>query len=576
MRQQNGALRLTWHDGAIALGVFVGLLVLLIATAGGIGVTRDESFYFHAATDYIGWFLELWENLKLGQLSASFTQEGVDRHWGYNPEHPVLMKSLFALSLEVFHRRLDWLSYTTSMRLPGMVLAAALGSMVYAFGKELWGRAAGLCAVAFLFGQPRVFFHAHMACFDVPIVTMWFATVWAYWKSLESGRWAWVAGVCWGLALATKLNAFFIPLVLLAHWVLTQGWGIRPRRLGGKLGVSLPPVPWAFVTMILLGPAIFYLHWPRIWFDTFERVRWYMDFHLHHVHYFVNYFGQNLYQPPFPRAFPWVMTLVTVPVVVLGSALVGAVAWVRERRPWFAGWAAALRQKRLPTQPSYDPRGTAVLLGLNFLFAIVLISDPQTPIFGGTKHWMTSMPYLAMVAALGVVSAARWACRGSKPWVCRAVVGALSVCMMGSLAHQTAHNYPHGTSYYNELLGSHRGAADAKMMRQFWGHGARYAVDWMWATWGESERVWTHNATSWAWDAYREDGIIRPTWHAGGMESAWGLFMHQKAFVGDRMELQRRFGTRVPTHVETLDGVPILSIYERAAHRANRLKLASP
>ena len=42
---------------------------------------------------------------------------------------------------------------------------------------------------AVLFGAlPRVFFHAHLACFDVPVAALFVTTAYAYARSLESGR----------------------------------------------------------------------------------------------------------------------------------------------------------------------------------------------------------------------------------------------------------------------------------------------------------------------------------------------------------------------------------------------------
>src|SRR5690554_6508137 len=187
-----------------------------------MGFTRDEGFYFHAAAQYIGWFEELWKNLHAGELAASFTQANIDRHWGYNPEHPVLMKAAFALSHKIFFELLGWMSPSTAMRFPTMLTAGWLLSGVYLFGRQLGGRLAGLVAVGALLLQPRFFFHAHLACFDVAVAAMNFWVVYAYWRSLGSKGWAVTTGLLFGLALSTKLNAFFLPITLVMHWLLTH------------------------------------------------------------------------------------------------------------------------------------------------------------------------------------------------------------------------------------------------------------------------------------------------------------------------------------------------------------------
>ncbi len=560
---------LDWRDRVIGALIFVGVFIALLGTME-MGFTRDESFYFHAARDYLGWFHDLAAHWRADELAKSFTQANVDKHWGYNPEHPVLMKTLFALSLELFHNQLDWCSASTAMRLPTAALSAWLVAMVYGFARQLSGRAAGILAACALILQPRFFFHAHLACFDAAMGAMWFAVVWAYWRSWTSRRWAVLCGLLWGLALATKLNAFFLPVVLVAHWLWAtwRGFGID-REDGWR--VRLPAMPWAFVAMAILGPLVFYMHWPRIWFDTFERVRWYINFHLTHTHYFVDYFGQNLYTPPFPRSFPYVMTLVTVPVGILLAAALGAGYWWRDHGVFarLEEWRDAWRERSLPA-PIKDARATGALLFINFLFPLALIARPTTPVFGGTKHWIPAMPYLSMLAGFGAVMAARhlWSAYGA--WVDAARQRAVRAALSGAAALalvvpagvQLANNHPYGTSYYNEVLGSHRGAADAKMMRQFWGYASRGVADWLNAHAPKNARVWTHNTTRWAWEEYQREGIIRKDLRPASVRgSDLAIYFHQKAFTHNRLEMWEHYDMLTPVHVLELDGVPLVSIY---------------
>src|SRR5699024_1783865 len=69
----------------VAAPVLLGIFWLLMATLD-MGFTRDESFYFHAAAEYIGWFEDLWKNLWTNNLAESFSQANIDKHWNYNPE----------------------------------------------------------------------------------------------------------------------------------------------------------------------------------------------------------------------------------------------------------------------------------------------------------------------------------------------------------------------------------------------------------------------------------------------------------------------------------------------------------
>ena len=560
-------------DRAVAALIFFGSLIVLLATTD-IGFTRDEGFYFRAASLYIGWFEELWANMQAGQFAASFTQEAIDEHWSYNPEHPVLMKASFALSHKFFHEILGVMSPATAWRFPAMITASALLSGVYLFGRDLAGRLAGLIAVAALFFQPRFFFHAHLACFDVPITAIWFWVAYAYWKSYDSNRWALATGIFFGLALSIKLNAFFLPIVLVGHWLLSRWREFRWSTDGPSPTIGLPPIPKAFWSMLLFGPLLFYALWPRHWFETFERVRWYMEFHLEHEHYFVYYFGQNLQVPPFPVSYPWVMTLVTIPLVILVAFAIGAWTQFRDSGQWnrCKETLQALRERRWPEpDDDADPRGTGLLLAINIIFPIALISMPDTPIFGGTKHWMPAMPFVAIVAGLGISTLAdelRLFTTKSLgrigPIVMPFVIAALALAVVIPSLWATASNHPHGTSYYNELIGSERGGADRKMFRQFWGHSSRHGLEWLDDHAGEGDNVWIHNTLGTAWDIYQREELVRSDLRATSMRASdYALYHQQKAFTYQLLPLWEEYGTMAPAHVVTIDGVPLLSIYER-------------
>jgi len=557
---------LAWVDWLIA-GVSFAAVLAVLALTDQMGIPRDESYYFHAANEYGGWFRELWTHWHDGQLWESFTKANVDKHWSYNSEHPALMKTLFALSRLLFADSLGWLSKPLAMRLPAMATGAALVSGTYLFGRQIYGRLAGAAAALAVLLQPRLFFHAHLACFDVPITFCWLGVVYAYWRSLDSRRWAVACGLLFGLALSVKLNAFFLPVVLTGHWLATNGKEIRLRRADPGWSIRLPALPWALIAMALLGPIVFYATNPRFWFDTYSRVASYMSFHFNHVHYFVHYFGQNLKYPPLPVSYPWVMTLVTVPATILIAAALGGVhtALIWDPIDWGRRWLDALSEGRLPDCSESDPRGTGLLLTLNLLFPIALIAMPETPIFGGTKHWMPAMPFLALFAGAGVALAHRLLCdRLGAASLARAVAVAATVAVLAPAAYATAHIHPFGTSYYNAFIGSIRGAADHRMFRQFWGYAGRQSLPWLNEHAPDGARVITHNTTGFAWRHYTDQGDVRNDLRTSGLDRAdFALFHHQRSFTHRRDTIWTGFGTFAPAHVVSLEGVPLLSIYRR-------------
>lgn len=88
----------------IAAIVFVVALAALFAGGKTQGNTRDEGYYFDAAELYWSWYGDLLENTLHGAPQKSFTRGAIERGFGYNHEHPALMKSLFGLSWRVLHK----------------------------------------------------------------------------------------------------------------------------------------------------------------------------------------------------------------------------------------------------------------------------------------------------------------------------------------------------------------------------------------------------------------------------------------------------------------------------------------
>src|SRR5262249_41532025 len=160
-----------------ALGL--AYVVWLLAGAHSLGFPRDEGMYFSAGSSYMRWIRLLYE-----RPSAALDPGTIDGAWGANHEHPGLMKALFGLSHHFFFDQ--WHVFrdaSTAFRLPGMVSAGLALWVTYLFGARAWGRPAGLVAAALLALMPSVFFHAHLACFDVPITTMWILCVYLHWRA---------------------------------------------------------------------------------------------------------------------------------------------------------------------------------------------------------------------------------------------------------------------------------------------------------------------------------------------------------------------------------------------------------
>ena len=581
--------KLKWWDHLIGL-TLAGIFFAILCMTMGIGFTRDEGFYFSAGRQYNNWVEEFLTNIRIGEMEESFSRENVDKHWWYNPEHPSLMKTAFGVSWYNLAVKQDIVKQSTGNRLPTVFCASLLIYLLYLFGAELFGRGPGLLACFFLTTMPRFFWHSHLSCFDVPITMAWLLVVWGYWKGMENRFMAWATGLFWGIALLIKLNAFFLPGVLGLHYLFHKGSSLTFSVTNKKIMVRLPPFPKTFISMAILGPAVFYAFWPKLWYNTFNQFAWYVGRHVGHEYYVVHYLGELFYRPPFPVEYPFLVSAVTIPVVTLAAFVIGIFYTCRRFQCLhrFSSFVGQFRKLTLPKERPltdstldsvhFDPRASLSLIILAGVIPFIVIALPSVPIFGGTKHWMPGIPFLSMIAAVGLWDAlcALWkffdqfSTTNKIMTVIQPVVTAvaLTVILTPNMIAVT-HSHPFSVAYYNELIGGYQGAADVGMMRQFWGYTSRAGLEFVNRNAKKNAYIHFHD-TNWdAFDMYKRDGLLRKDIRYTGdiRQAQYVLYHNEKEFNQLLYDIWRTYNTSSPVAVVDLDGVPLLTIYENPKFR---------
>jgi hypothetical protein len=572
----------------------------LLAVEGKQGLARDEAQYFRAGERYWSWFEALGEAVAAGKPGRAFARPVVDSIWGDNHEHPPLMKTLYGLSWRLFHRcdcvgpkrglhpiavhkhrTLPLFSReSTAFRFPAILLAGLGVALVYGFARRFVGPWAAAGAAVLSIAQPHYFFHAQISCFDAPIAVMALLVALAYWKSLRSPRWGILCGVFYGLALATKHNAWLIPCFLLVHYL----W-MRRRDF---LRLRPPRVPLAFVSMATLGPIVLFAVWPWLWHAPVPRVREWLQRHAQHEHYNFEYLGQNWNLPPEPAqtgrwllraTFPFVSTGFTVPVTTLALAAAGAIVLGRRRRK---GAPADEQPLINPDPPAPEARvswlrpGADVDLAPGVFFAVQILGPiatlavPSTPIFGGVKHFLTAMPFLAMVAGMGLA----WVTRQTTTLVrssrlARALPAALAVLLCLPAVAETQRSHPDGLGHYNLLAGGFAGGATLGMNRQFWGYSVLPLLPWMVAHRPPSNRIYWLVVLHDAIVMYARDGRVPIGIGDVGVgesvvaHSDLGLVILEKHFAVYEHLVWQAYQTTQPAEVYAHEGVPFVVLYQR-------------
>jgi len=537
---RSNALRLSSSTkrAVSAAAVFCVTVAALMATDSMYGITYDEPIYTSKATQALEWL-----RLLIRAPGVAASGEAIDSYWHAKDEHPGFSKLVTAVSGATLGKLVP---YNATWRTGTNLLCACCFAGLYLFVAALWGGAAAIYAVSALLLMPRVFAHCHLAALDAPIMSLSFLTVVAAWKASADDdaptttRTAWAraafAGALWGLALGTKLNAFFLPFVVFP-WAL-----LFARKHLLKLAVCFGA----------LGPVVFVATWPWLWHSPWARFVEYFQFHFRHDPVSVLYFGKVYALAPWHYAL--VMSAITLPPATGLLALVG-VARVRWLRRDLAG----------------VERTSAVALLLVAWALLVNLGPsclPSSPKYSGVRLFLPIFPYVAILAAVGfrtVLDAGiQWAARRvDVPQLRPKLTAVLLFCaLVGPLA-AVAKFTPYHLSYYNLLIGGLPGAARRGMEPTYWGDTYRSASLWLAAHAPEGATVWIEPLGFESTVRYFELGPLRPDlrFSSGPAGFATADFAVTQNKPTEMSDLTKRLvATTEPVYADGVDGVPLIYV----------------
>ena len=272
--------------------IFILAFYLVAATAPAPGLTWDEAIY-------LGWAEAYIHRIQTG----SFSRDNIREFWQYRVEpsripgagsaagkversamvfpredHPPVGLLAIAGFLAALGGLVDPI---ISARLSAAVCFALVCMLLYFFVRRRFGTAAALFAAFSLFLMPHVFAHAHFATMEMPVLLTWLLTVIAFEKGTRNAVWSVLAGVFFGLALLTRLNAVVLPFILVPWGAIFYRKRVLPN----------------LVAMLVLAPLVFLAGWPAMWVDTLEVVRGYMFKMSHRFPIPCCYFGRIYFSP---------------------------------------------------------------------------------------------------------------------------------------------------------------------------------------------------------------------------------------------------------------------------------------
>jgi hypothetical protein len=530
--------------------VSVWVLALVTVVAGIVtlphyGLTCDEAYgnlffgerYLHYFLTHDRAYLDFQnENLAIHHRQPNLFAAT----WRVFPGvFPPLADTLSAGTMELLGQRLRWLDPFDAFHVATILMVALLLVVQYEFAAPRLGAGVALAGSALLVGHPRLWGDLHNNVKDVPELVFFALAVMAVarWASAPGARGALLAGAAGGAALAVKVNAVFLPVVVvLGLWPWARARAPRSRVL-----LHLARTWWQYLLMAVAAVATFVLLWPWLYQNPVARFA-------KHVRAFATQGNRD----PHPgwNPDPLLQVLSTTPELMLVLLAVGTML-------------AAVRVAR-----GRDEGGTGRLLLAWMVVPVLRNSIPGAVSFDGVRHFYEFLPPAALLAALGARDLVE--CVG--PDRRRVAAAALALATAGNTAESIARFHPIETAYFNRFVGGLSGAARVfPEATDYWGSSYRLGLGWLnqHAEAGSAlyVSVFPHIL-----------GVVAPSWLRGGVDlidssgyepalatgrPLYVMFVTRPQFYDEiARECER---TRVPVHQVVVDGHAVLSIYRLQA-----------
>jgi len=549
-------MKITKKDYIALTTISIIVFLSIFYTNYIVGVVRDEGFYMKAAKIMSNWFIHTEKSFLNGDFLTPFSDASISRYFSYNHEHPALMKMFFGFSYYIFTEKLHLMGIINSTRMVAAIFSALIAIMIYLFSLKFFNRKTAVYSPFFFLFMPRIFFHSHLACFDMPVLFFWSGlfVVYVFYLQNPTKKMAIFTALFFGIAMDIKHNAFFAPFIFAGIWFFFYFifYKKQPQQNKGIKGFfkSIPLVFWLFPTLSLL---VYYIFWPWLWHHPVDRFMEYFRFHLHHVNYTNYYFGKELSKGPFPFSFPWAMTFFTTPIVQLVL---------------FFASIYYMILKIFSKNSLLEKQIFSILLS-GALFPIFLIALPTVPIFGGIKHWFTGYPLLIAPGLFFIIQGLNSIIKlNNQKKKQIAVVFILSITLLFTVPANIKFSR-RGPAFFNLLIGGNQGAAQFEMQRNFWGYDVLDLIPELNLTAPKNATIFIAGGFEGLnWNSFqflKEEGLVRKDIRAtDNLKNAdFAFFFYEKQNESLIYSIYNEFKTAKPIAVTQVNSVLYSALFRR-------------
>ncbi len=146
-------------------------------------------------------------------------------------------------------------------RLPLIYLGLLLGTVIWRWAREDYGRWCAVLALTLYTFSPNILAHTRLAATDLGIAAFYVGTLYAwtrYWRA-RSWRWLIISGVMFGLAQASKFSGLFLlpTLGLMTVWYAARKQkNLLPKKSGEPTHEHKAPLVWlwsSLAALIIMG-----------------------------------------------------------------------------------------------------------------------------------------------------------------------------------------------------------------------------------------------------------------------------------------------------------------------------------
>jgi len=399
----------------------ISLFFFLSYSQQGSGLAWDEAFYYHPSQKAVEWLQHLFQ----GNMSEVVD---VDTYFGDIWELPPLGKIVIGLSYAVgrtlgFNHlfAMRWLNYFTFL-IQLIVIAWYLKRYLAPYNDTWW------FAPLIFAGFPRILGHAHFATVDLlsSLFILFSTMLFLEYILKKSMKMYWLFCAVSVLGVLVKFNNlvhFCLLLAVLIIWERKKCW----KKL---------------LATIILFPLGIYLLWPWLWSAPVSRFLRFWNYFFHHAQTSVLYMGTHYAFTRAPWHYPFVMFLVTTPLLHLILLLSGIA-------PLFHFYKKKLFFNR-SLLPFY-------LTGFCALYPLLLFLAPNAPTYDGIRLFIPAFPFITLILCM-ILS---WWKRSSERYRLRLSRFLLPGAMLFFLIHfviMAGSWHPYFLSYYNQLTGGLEGA----------------------------------------------------------------------------------------------------------------------